>query len=198
MSPSEAFQLYRAIKSHFTTKHYDFFKYNGKVKIDWTKFDKRKDKYLYKKLGSHRNPIGFLVANFINNPHFWIGDIRTDSSHRNFLDWQRRIGSLSYTFKEDLERTNGCKDFQSLFIASKTRYPKILELYWTKKISIESMAILSKILKLFDHFDKTLKGDFLWDDTRMQLQKYLPFLKLDQEKEKQFLDLLKAHLKERQ
>ena len=33
VSPFEAYQTYLALKQHFTRPSYDYFKYNGKVKV---------------------------------------------------------------------------------------------------------------------------------------------------------------------
>ena len=53
MSPFEAYKLYTAIKNHFTTESYDYFKYNGKVRASEHTFETRKDKYMFYKLSKH-------------------------------------------------------------------------------------------------------------------------------------------------
>ena len=46
----EAFGIYQALKLHFTTENFDYFKYNGKSKISVTSFENRKDKWFFYKL----------------------------------------------------------------------------------------------------------------------------------------------------
>ncbi len=45
ISGYEAFGLYQALKLHFTTDSYDYFKYGGKTNISVTEFENRKDNY---------------------------------------------------------------------------------------------------------------------------------------------------------
>ena len=44
ISGYEAFGIYQALKLHFTTDSYNYFKYNGKSNISVTVFENRKDK----------------------------------------------------------------------------------------------------------------------------------------------------------
>jgi len=45
-----AFALYNALKTHFTSTSYDFFKYNGKTNVSKETFMKHKSKYQFYKL----------------------------------------------------------------------------------------------------------------------------------------------------
>ena len=45
-----AYALWNALKLHFTSDSYDYFKYNGKTSISVTSFENRKDKYHFYKL----------------------------------------------------------------------------------------------------------------------------------------------------
>ena len=40
-TPLEAYQTYLAIKNHFSSPSYDYFKYQGKVKVNSQSFEKR-------------------------------------------------------------------------------------------------------------------------------------------------------------
>ena len=50
MEAFQAYKTYVAIKNHFTSKTYDFFKYNGRTKASRSTFEKRNDKYFFSKL----------------------------------------------------------------------------------------------------------------------------------------------------
>ena len=68
MNEIEAYQMYLALRLHFTTENYDYFKYNGKVSASLKSFDKRKDKYLFKKLTKKYDEstiLNYYIANFI-------------------------------------------------------------------------------------------------------------------------------------
>ena len=51
-----AFALYNALKLHFTSESYDYFKYNGKTNVSPQSFMTRKDKYQFYKLSRKYNP----------------------------------------------------------------------------------------------------------------------------------------------
>ena len=104
VDPYEVYIKYLALKSHFSDLNYDYFKYNGKVKAWRSTFDTRKDKYFFYKLSKKKDPIEYLVANFIGSNDFYIGNIRADESDQIYMDYKKRKESLSYIFKSDLSK----------------------------------------------------------------------------------------------
>ncbi len=68
ISGYEAFGLYQALKLHFTTDSYDYFKYAGKTNISVTTFENRKDKYhfykLSRKYSNKEDLINFIVYSY--------------------------------------------------------------------------------------------------------------------------------------
>ncbi len=44
VTPFETYQSYLSMKSHFTNRKYDFFRYGGKSRATMSSFNKRKDK----------------------------------------------------------------------------------------------------------------------------------------------------------
>ena len=98
------FELYMALKFHFTGK-YDFFKYHGKVNTTKDNFMKRKDRYSFHKLSKKYDIIemqNYMVSNFINDNTQWIGDISGAEGEDNYRTWLKTQQSLSYIFENDL------------------------------------------------------------------------------------------------
>ena len=97
------------MKSHFTNRKYDFFKYGGKSRATVTAFNRRKDKYWFEKTSrkySDGQIVDFLLANFVtstNPENLWIGEI-INSGERNYSEWMKTQQSLTYLFKEQSER----------------------------------------------------------------------------------------------
>jgi len=177
MNEFDACQLYMALKLHFTTK-YDYFKYNGKTKLTVPQFNKRKDKYQFVRLArkySHDEFLEYCCANLIRGKQ-WIGDFSRD----NWLEHKRVIQSLEYNYKNDLEKllTNGEK-FDILFECGQGSHPRLLKQYLGKKISLETMVILEKILQYKRHWDKAIKETYIWPDISKRLDKYAPFVNID-------------------
>jgi hypothetical protein len=102
----KAYKTYLAIRNHFNTD-YDYFKYNGKLKVSNDSFLKRRDKFFFAKLErNYRNNelIYFFVANFLDNDSSWSGSLVGSESEKKYLEWRKRIESLKYNFKTECEK----------------------------------------------------------------------------------------------
>lgn len=182
MDDFEAYKTYVSLKSHFNNKNYDYFKYNGKnKKISYDTFLKRNDKIFFKKLSKHKDVIGILVSNFLENKNNWIKELAYNKdSEQVYKDWLKRNQSLSYMFKQDISKLD--ENFNSNFIIKDNQHPYILKLYYRKDISIESLCILFDIVGCKSYFDKKLSSDIIWQETSMLIEKYTPFIKYDKER----------------
>jgi hypothetical protein len=97
----------------------------------------------------------------------------------------KKIQSLSYIFKDEVSILNS-KNFDEMFKIEGNRHPKILKEFLQKKISLETMIILNNILGYKKQFDKKLQ-DPVWEFTSMKIEKYTPFLQIDNNKFKMIL-----------
>ena len=190
VTPFETYQSYLSMKSHFTNRKYDFFKYGGKSRATVTSFNKRKDKYWFEKTSrkySDQEITDFLLANFVTTDtpqNLWIGEI-INSGERNYADWMRRQQSLTYLFKEQSKELLSEKKLEDLFNCSKG-HPVILKKYLGGNISLETFAIFEKIFSFGKNFDNKLK-DPVWESVSLKLKKYLPFLNINVFQYKKFL-----------
>ena len=107
----------------------------------------------------------------------WIGEI-IRNGEGNYKEWQKKIQSLSYVFKEEVESVFADVNFDSLFHVEGSRHPLILKMHLQGKISLETMIILDRILGYKRKFDKKL-DDPVWQLTSMKMDKYSPFLNTD-------------------
>ena len=182
VTPFETYQTYLSMKSHFTNKRYDFFKYGGKSKATMTSFNKRKDKYWFEKTSrkySDQEITDFLLANFVttNTPqNLWIGEI-INSGERTYADWMRRQQSLTYLFKEQSKKLLSEKKLEEVFNCSKG-HPPILKKYLGGEISLETLVIFEKIFSFGKKFNRKLK-DPVWETVSMKMKKYVPFLNIN-------------------
>jgi hypothetical protein len=179
----EAFSLFQALKLHFTSDSYDFFKYNGKSKVSVDAFENRKDKYHFYKL-SRRLPnrdelIMFIVANFLNNENLWVGDLLSEESETIYRERQRVIQSLSYIFENDCKVIfEDCKDPNEV-LSSSGDYPRLLTMALRKEISIETITILNAILQFLPMWNKKITDTIRWPIYQRKLAKYSEFLPKD-------------------
>lgn len=178
MDPFDTYTMYVALKNHFTQKSYDYFKYNGHVKVKRETFDTRKDKYFFYKLSKRKDIQDFLVANFVDgNKDFWVGSIREEAPDLIFTKWKKRQESLTYTFTQDLDRLNS--DFDFNFKVERYGHPLLLRLYLRQDICIETMIILDMLVNYTRVWGKKLEKDLIFDEIYFKMIKYRPFLSID-------------------
>jgi len=187
MSPFDVYRSYLALKLHFTTDQYDVIKQQGRVKASKQSFYKRKDLFAIKKISEtlqDKEVVDFLIANFISGDRW--GGVFDIESKKNYLEWKRRIESISYTFTKELSLIADKLDkfnleFKYAFISSKD-HPLILKMYLKKIVSIETLVILNKLNNFTDQMDVDLKDDIMWPDVSRLINKYSPFLNINKEK----------------
>ena len=175
MQPIDAYLMYCAMKAHFDKSDYDFVKYNGKSKVSRDSFYKRNDRIFFVKLTrkhkSKQDIQDYLLANFLVHPKGWVGKFDED----NYIQWQKKIQSLSYTFKSEMEPILDSK----LIAVAENKHPKLLKEYLGKRISLESMVILDSILRFSHVWDLRLEDDYTWKDVSKLMNDYKSFLKFD-------------------
>ena len=182
VTPFETYQTYLSMKSHFTNRKYDFFKYGGKSRATMASFNKRKDKYWFEKTSrkySDEEVLNFLLANFVStdNPqNLWIGEI-INSGERNYSQWMKRKQSLTYLFKEQSNELLSDTNLKEVFDCSKG-HPPVLKKYLGGEISLETLTILEKVFSFTKNFDKKLT-DPVWESVSLKIKKYIPFLNIN-------------------
>ena len=183
VTPFQTYQTYLSMKSHFTNRKYDFFKYGGKSRATMTSFNKRKDKYWFEKTSrkySDKEVLDFLLSNFVsaNNPeNLWIGEI-INSGERTYAEWMKRQQSLTYLFKEQSNELLFNKKLNEVFDCSNNKHPIVLKKYLGGEVSLETLMILEKVFSFTKNFDKKLT-DPVWETVSLKIKKYTPFLNIN-------------------
>lgn len=181
-STKDAFDLYvyyLALKRHFTS-NYDFFKYNGKVKANAMSFENRKDKFFFYKLTKYPNPKDHILANIIDSPDVWIGDLLEDKAKDIYDQWLKIKESLSYTFRTDLGKLD--YDDPNKDIMTSGEHPNLLKLYLQGQFHIESLIILDGLMEIFSYWDKNIQDTIIWPDINSKCMNYKPFLQYEKSK----------------
>jgi len=181
-----AYKTYLAIRNHFNTD-YDYFKYNGKLKVSNDSFLKRRDKFFFAKLErNYRNNelVYFFVANFLDNDSSWSGSLVGSESEKKYLEWRKRIESLKYTFKTECEKIQNeieYKDipFDEFFRVLGANHPRLLGWQLGGHISLETFTIMDGILNFTKQWNSHLKDDIMYYTVRDKSNKYKPFLQVD-------------------
>jgi len=182
MMPFDAYKCYLSLKNHFTKDKYDYHKYCGKSRATVQSFYKRKDRFWFEKLARNKNNKEveeFFISNFItctDPSKLWIGEMIREGEDR-YTSWKKRTQSLSYVFREEVEKVFDDKKVDDVF-SIKKGHPLILKSYLSGDTSIETMVILDKILGYRQEFDKNIQ-DPVWETVSLRMKKYSPFLNID-------------------
>ena len=184
MTPFEAYKEYLALKNHFTKPEYDYKKYNGKLKVNADSFNTRKDKLFFQKLAKHPDVHNFLVANLSRNEKAWIKELAySEEAEKTYKDWLKRNQSLTYVIKNEIKQLDSPFDLN--FIVSKNKpHPPLLKLYLGGYVSLETLCVLLDITKAKKHWDSKMEYDPIYQEIKLKIEKYTPFVKYEKEKVK--------------
>ncbi len=180
----EMYIYYLALKRHFTSS-YDYHKYNGKINASITSFETRKDKFFFYKLSKRSDAKDFILANMVNDPKIWIGDIVGEEGEKIFTEWTKKQQSLSYVFKTELGKLD--EDFDSNLITKDGQHPKLLRLHTSGNISQETLIIIDDLTNVFSYWSKKVLDKIIFPDILNRCNKYKPFLNYDKTKMKNIL-----------
>lgn len=181
-----AYTTYLAIRNHFTSD-YDYFKYNGKLKVSSDSFLKRRDKFFFAKLQRNykgQELIYFFVANFLQDDSAWSGSLVGAESEKVYLEWRKKIESLKYNFKQDCIHLQNFIDmkglnFETIFEVGNSTHPYLLSKHVGNHVSIETYTIFDGILNFSKVWNKHLSDDLIYQKVRQKADKYKPFLQVN-------------------
>lgn len=187
----EVYCLYLALKQHFTVDKYDFFRYNGKTKnVSKETFLARKDRFQFEKLARKcDDPQTHIAVSFIQDKT-WIGDMLDDDAFSATLNHMKIIQSMSYYFKNEIEKYDNLKD---LFKMQDNGYPMFLNDYMRGDLSLYTIIVLDSFVGFISKFDTRLADDYLWSKFSFKARKFAPFLLRNLDKNK-FKELLKKQI----
>lgn len=187
MTAFDCYKEYLALKNHFSSPNYDYFRYRGKLKVNVSSFDSRKDKLFFQKLSKHPDVHNFLVANLSKNEKAWIRDLAySEEAEWIYKDWLKRNQSLTYNMKNDLKYL--ATSFNENFIVKNNdSHPYLLKMFLGNHISLETMCILLELSGAKKHWDKKMEYDPIYQEVKIKIEKYTPFIKYDKAKMKKIL-----------
>jgi len=188
MEALEAYKVYVALKNHFTSKTYDYFKYNGRTKVGARSFEKRTDKYFFHKLAKRKDVVDYLVANFVydDNVNAWIGNLlNNEHADKCYSQLVKTRESLSYVFTNDIDRLE--PEFDQNFQVVDGQHPHLLKLYLRHEITIETLIILDDLVGYMRKWNKRIDEGIIWPQVYQKCKKFRPFFQYDRDKMKQIV-----------
>jgi hypothetical protein len=169
----EAYGKFLALQRHFESD-YDWFKYNGKVTLNYEKFLMRKDKYLFFKLANVEDLEGLVISNYLTNDKLWVTDLLDAKAKEVHRDWSKRTQAMMYNFKEEIDRIK--TPIEELVKVPDGQFPGIVKLYKQGEISIETLVIFTYAVGMLDVWKKKVQDVTIWPDIVRKIEKYVGFM----------------------
>jgi len=184
MNSYEAYTLYLAIKLHFTSDSYDFYKHNAKVNSTFNTFLKRNDRFFFHKLTtkySKEEMLNYFVCNFFHNSKTWIGNLVRADGETNYTKWKKFNQAFTYNFRNDCLLVRNIIDgdrisFDDVFRVSNGQHPRLLRLLLSEQIGVQTFIILDKILSFCKNWDKEIAETIIWPEKSFKITKLKPFV----------------------
>mgnify|MGYP003119707471 FL=1 len=180
----DVYKTYLAVKLHFTTDTYDYYKYGGKVNTKLDTFTKRKDRYFFHKLSTRyaeTDILDFFVANFLADSKRWIGNLLANDGRDVYLDYKKRKEAFAYHFKQDCGTIHS--DFNRLnilfddgFTVPNGQHPRVLRLLIQRKISYQTTIVLNHYLGFVKNWDKEITEKIVWPEISLKVTRLKPFI----------------------
>ena len=183
VTPFDAYKSYLGLKNHFTKEKYDYHRYGGKSRATVQSFYKRRDRYFFEKLSRQKSDdevIEFFVSNFVScsDPQsLWIGEMMKNGD-KNYTSWKKRIQSMTYIFKEEVESLFKDREFDKVSEIERSKHPILVKEHLQNNISLETLILLDKILGFKKEFDRKLE-DPVWKFLSMRMEKYTSFININ-------------------
>lgn len=180
---------YLALKRHFTNPSYDYHKYNGKIRSSFDKFTTRNDLIFFHKLAQNKDNHNIILSNMIINQNVWIRDLCEEEAQERYLAWKKKFDAFSYHLKQDLNRLDD--DYKSNFMVKSGQYPRLMNMYLQKEISLETFSVLSNSSNIFEYWEKEINDKIISKDIILLSRKYFPFV--EKIIGKKFVQIVKEH-----
>lgn len=183
MNAFKIYKFYVAIKRHFNDEKYDFFKYKGKLRLNESSFENRKDKYLFTKLANQEDPFMLVLAGIASNPSYYVTDLLSEDCKSLCKEAKKYHQSFEYSFKEEIKRYD---NFDQAIKVEEGHYPEIISDLLRNEISLDTVSVVDKLIKGCEYWSRHLT-DPMWEDINMKLMKYRPFVDINTKKYKSII-----------
>ena len=185
----KTFCTFLALKTHFNSISYDYFRFGGKLKLSESTFNSRNDRFMYMRLQklipNEQDMIEHIVANLLQEKK-WIGEFLEEDSREITLKYRKQIQSITHLVDEELSRLvnrQGVIVINDIFKPLESKYPILLEALYESEVSYPMLTVLNSFIPFVSKFDNEFgKNDMLWSKPSRFITKLRPFIKFDRDK----------------
>jgi len=185
MTGFEVYRTYCAIKAHFNSS-FDFTANGTRINIKRKNYDNRRDKIFFENLSNKHIDyiVPFLVANFIDNPNAWIGDLQLNIETQDiYFEWKKRVTKLFHNADIELRSlkkfmTDKDLDFNSIFELMNNKAPILYRMTAQGYLNIETYMVVDTALNCHQHISDLMEDDPVFELFDRRVVNYRPFLLL--------------------
>lgn len=187
------YKLYLMLKNHFNGR-YDVVKYNWCMRVSDKAYDKRRDKYFFKKLSEKytlKELTLIFISNLVANQDAWIGEISDADALVFYREYIGKLKLIKSNFEEDVRniyyfsKKVEVKSLNELFeYNDKVNSSYIFKLLQSNIISFETFIILDSFLDIINKHDNAT-NNLVWSNYSTKLHAYRKILNVDREEAKQ-------------
>jgi hypothetical protein len=184
----DACKILLALKLHYTSPSYDYFKYDGSVSLTPSGYAARKDRYFCEKL-AHKyktkiNLVDFATTVYAHSDRpkkLWTNNFLSKDAETCYDKMSGWTEGLEYHFKNELEKMiqvtvdNG-QSINWPITVRNGEEPPLLQMYRQNDISLECVALLNNMFHLIEQWNNKITDDLLYPELANKIQKYTPFV----------------------
>lgn len=186
----DAYCIHNAVRLHFSSGKYDYFKYNGKTKVMSSgDFSRSKNRFDYLRV-VRKHPTALEVqslcaCNYAVDPKWFITKHRDTESQDRFMKWKRFNEMPEHFFKLNMDASQRylleLYDYQDvkpdfLWNPHNGNLPVLFQRWVSGEVQVETLCVLNQIMNLFTHWNTVLEFDPIWEELRNTVPKYMPFV----------------------
>lgn len=179
----EAYKLFHSLKLHFSRNSFDFFTSGGRIKISEKAFLAKRDRFAFYRLAKKYDRdqmIAITLANILKNNSLWSMNLLEPEAEDNLVEYQKRLESITYNFKQDLKKIlDWCNErnfFVDRIIDPGDSYPPLLNMVMQNEISMETLVIMNGIVNFLPMWKRKIKEEIIWPKFAIKCEKYTPFV----------------------
>jgi len=194
MDTFDVYLLFSAVDLHFRSRGFNISKYGYKSRANWNSFLKRKDKFVFTRIGSlYKNTddiVDFLVSQYVrSNKIPWVTEFVSNDGIERYKQHIKIKDSLTNIFMNDIDTLYSVQPSFDLLLrrsdSSSLGLPQLIESCVIDNIiTIETVLQFEHIFPgLLEKINKNTTDEFLWPQFLHKLYKYQYFCrKLERQK----------------
>ena len=180
VTPEIVKEQFQAVKLHFSTKNYNYNKYEGKVKKS-----NYKDIVPYSMIakGKYKTDFpDFFIPGLFQNPKSNIENFLSEDYIRTWKYWESYQRATQYYFERELLEIQNYLEktklkFDSMFLIKENEMPVIYKFIVKNQVSPQTLLYLDQVIGFIDRIDFRITEKILFPKVQNRLKKLKTFLK---------------------